>query len=97
MLQLGTPEIERIARLARIDVSADEAAAMAQELSAIVGFVERLSQVDIEGVPPTDQVTGLVDVWREDVVKPGLSRQELLANVPAQKDGYIVVKRVLNG
>lgn len=71
---------------------------MAVELAQIVGFVEQLQAVDIEGVAPTDQVTGLVDVWREDVAETSLiSRDALLANAPAQQDGYIKVKRVLNG
>lgn len=86
-----------MAKLARIGLSEEEAARMAVEIGRIVGFVEQLQAVDITGVEPTDQVTGLVDVWREDVVKPSLPREELLANAPAQKDGYIVVKRVMNG
>lgn len=97
MSKLGTSEIERIAKLARIGLTPDEAAAMAVELGRIVGFVEQLQGVDVDDVAPTDQVTGLVDVWREDEVRPGLSREALLANAPAQENGYIVVKRVLNG
>lgn len=97
MSMIGVTEVERIAKLARIGLSAEEAATLSVELGNIVGFVEQLSEVDIEGVEPTDQVTGLVDVWREDVAVPSLPREQLLANVPEQKDGYIVVKRVLNG
>jgi aspartyl-tRNA(Asn)/glutamyl-tRNA(Gln) amidotransferase subunit C len=97
MSQLGITEVERIALLARIGLTSAETERMAVELSQIVGFMEQLQQVDIEGVAPTDQVTGLVDVWREDQVRPSLPREQLLANAPYQKDGYIVVKRVLNG
>lgn len=97
MSKLGTDEVERIARLARIQLSAEEIATMSTELGQIVGFVEQLQSVDISEVEPTDQVTGLVDVWREDEVRPSMSPEELLANAPAQKDGYIVVKRVKNG
>lgn len=97
MSKLGITEVERIAKLARIGLSPEETERMAVELSQIVGFVEQLQQVDIEGVESTDQVTGLVDVWREDVVRPSMPREQLLANAPAQKNGYIVVKRVLNG
>ncbi|HVQ44640.1 MAG TPA: Asp-tRNA(Asn)/Glu-tRNA(Gln) amidotransferase subunit GatC [Candidatus Saccharimonadia bacterium] len=97
MSKIGVTEVERVAALARIGLTGEEAAAMAVEIGRIVGFVEQLLAVDVEGVAPTDQVTGLVDVWREDIVKPSLPRDQLLANAPAQKDGYIVVKRVLNG
>jgi aspartyl-tRNA(Asn)/glutamyl-tRNA(Gln) amidotransferase subunit C len=97
MSKIGTTEVERIARLARIELSPEETATMAVEIGHILEFVEQLNQVDITGIEPTDQVTGLEDVWREDVVRPSVSREELLANAPEQKDGYIVVKRVLNG
>ena len=97
MSKIDTTEVERIAKLARIGLSADETRRMVDQLSQILGFVEQLQQVDIEGVEPTDQVTGLQDVWREDIVRPSLPRAELLSLAPAQKDGYIVVKRVLNG
>lgn len=97
MSHIGTTEVERIAKLARIGLSPDQVASMSVELGNIVEFVEQLQQVDVEGVAPTDQVTGLIDVWREDEVKPSVSRQELLKNAPASQDGYIVVKRVLNG
>jgi aspartyl-tRNA(Asn)/glutamyl-tRNA(Gln) amidotransferase subunit C len=97
MSKIGTTQVERIAKLARISLSPEETEKMSVELGQILEFVEQLQAVDIEGVEPTDQVTGLEDVWREDVVRPSLPREELLSNAPAQKDGYIVVKRVLNG
>lgn len=97
MSKINVQEVERIAKLARIGLSAAETAKMSEELGNILTFVEQLQKVDISGTPPTDQVTGLADVWRDDVVKPSLPREQLLAGAPHQKDGYIVVKRVLNG
>jgi len=97
MSKIDPAEVERIAKLARIGLKPSQITAMAAELSRIVEFVEQLQQVDITGVKPTDQVTGLEDVMRKDVVTPSMPREQLLANAPAQKDGYIVVKRVLNG
>jgi aspartyl-tRNA(Asn)/glutamyl-tRNA(Gln) amidotransferase subunit C len=96
MSKIGTTEVERIAKLARIGLSPEEVAKMSVELGQILQFVEQLQSVDIEGVEPTDQVNGLVDVWREDEVRPSMDRERLLANAPAARDGYIVVKRVLN-
>jgi aspartyl-tRNA(Asn)/glutamyl-tRNA(Gln) amidotransferase subunit C len=95
MSKIGTAEVERIAKLARIGLSAEEVSKMSAELGQILQFVEQLQSVDIEGVRPTDQVTGLVDVWREDEVRPSMDRDRLLSNAPASKDGYVVVKRVL--
>lgn len=97
MSKISEDEVKRIARLARIGLSDAEVAKMSDELGNILTFVEQLQKVDISDTLPTDQVTGLEDVWREDVVQPSPPREQLLANAPAQKDGYIVVKRVLNG
>jgi aspartyl-tRNA(Asn)/glutamyl-tRNA(Gln) amidotransferase subunit C len=85
MSKIGVTEVERVAKLARIGLSADEAAQMSVELGRIVEFVEQLQAVDVEGVAPTDQVTGLVDVWRADVVKPSLPRAELIRQRAAPK------------
>ncbi|HSX02408.1 MAG TPA: Asp-tRNA(Asn)/Glu-tRNA(Gln) amidotransferase subunit GatC [Candidatus Saccharimonadia bacterium] len=97
MSKIGIAEVERVATLARIGLSPEEAAEMAAQIGQIVGFVEQLQSVDVADVAPTDQVNGLVDVMRVDEVRPGLSRDAALANAPAQKDGYFMVKRVLNG
>ncbi len=96
MSKIGTDEVRRIAALAHIGLSYEEAAQMSLELNQIVEFVEQLQDVDTTNVVPTDQVTGLVDVMRPDEVKPSrLSREQLLSNTPDQQNGYIKVRRVL--
>jgi aspartyl-tRNA(Asn)/glutamyl-tRNA(Gln) amidotransferase subunit C len=96
MSTITPDEVRRIAALANIGLDDAEVAAMATELDQIVGFVEQLKSVDTKGVEPTDQVTGLVDVWRTDEVRDDYTRDELLANAPDQQDGFFKVKRVLN-
>ncbi len=96
MSAIDPAEVKRLASLARIGVSDEAAAALATELASIVGFVGQLGSVETTGVEPTSQVTGLVDVWRDDVARPSvLSREALLAGAPQTQDGYIKVKRVL--
>ncbi len=97
MSKISASQVERIAKLARIGLTAEEAGSMSAELGRIIEFVEQLQKVDTAGIEPTDQVTGLLDVTREDVVQPSIPTDELLSNAPATKDGYILVKRVLNG
>jgi aspartyl-tRNA(Asn)/glutamyl-tRNA(Gln) amidotransferase subunit C len=99
MSKITPEEVRRIAALANIGLEAGEVERMAAELDQIVGFVEQLQSVKTDGVEPTDQVTGLVDVWRPDEVyaeSEKLSREELLANAPDQQDGFFKVKRVLD-
>ncbi len=95
MSSIDPKTIERLASLSQIQLSAEETDLLARELEAIVGFVEQLEAVEVADLPPTDQVTGLESVLREDEVRPGLSRDVLLANAPRTEDGYIVVPRVL--
>lgn len=95
MSKIGTDEVERLARLARIALSPEETERFAVELGQIVDFVEQLQSVDVSKTGPTDQVTGLVSVLRDDEVRPAAqSREQLLANSPEREGGYIKVSRV---
>lgn len=96
MSKITPGEIRRIAELANIGLNDNEVNHYTAEINQIVGFVEQLQKADVESVPPTDQVTGLVDVWREDEVKPGLSHGQLKLNAPAWENDQYKVKRVLN-
>jgi aspartyl-tRNA(Asn)/glutamyl-tRNA(Gln) amidotransferase subunit C len=96
MAKVSKDDVQHLARLARIAISTAEAEQITNELDAILGYVEQLQNVDTKDIKPTNQVTGLSDVWRKDEVKPSpLSREQLLANTPHTKDGYIKVKKVL--
>lgn len=96
MAELTSIQVNKIAYLARIELSDKEKNELTSQLDSILDFVAKLQTVDTKGITETSQVTGLVDVWREDeVVRCDISRQQLLKNTPNVKDGYIVVKRVL--
>lgn len=96
MAKVSKEDVKHLASLARIAISSTEVEQMRSELEAILGYVEKLESVDVAGVEPTSQVTGLVDVWRADQACPSLlTRDELLRNAPETKDGYIKVKQVL--
>lgn len=96
MAKINHMEIKRLAHLARIGLSDAESQVLQQDLAKILDYVEQLNQADLLDLDPTEQVTGLKDIWREDVALPSeFSRAELLKNAPMQQDGYIKVKRVL--
>jgi aspartyl-tRNA(Asn)/glutamyl-tRNA(Gln) amidotransferase subunit C len=96
MSKITPDEVRRVAALANIGLQDSEVDHFAAEMGKIVEFVEQLQAVDVTGVAPTDQVTGLVDVWRLDEVKDGLSHDDLKQNAPAWRDGHYKVKRVLD-
>lgn len=96
MAKLTRTEILKLAKLARLDLSEDEIKEYIDELSGILQYVEQLQQIDVAGLEPTNQVTGLVNVTRADeIVDYGYVPADLISNVPATKDGQIQVKRML--
>lgn len=89
--------MQRIADLARIELTGREKEKYAEELSAVLGFIEQLSKVDTDNIIPTSQVTGLVNVAREDEVKAcdQKTRQQIFSSAPLAEGEYFKVKAVL--
>ena len=96
MAKLTRDDVLHLAQLARISLSNDEVDEFSEELNAILQYVEQLSDVDVAGLAPTNQVTGLTNVMREDIVKDyGYAPHDLLKNVPQVQDDQIKVKRMI--
>lgn len=96
MTKFTRDDVLKLARLARIDVSEEEVEAFAREFSEILQYVEQLQAVDVAGLEPTSQVTGLTNVTREDVVSDyGYTPEDLLKNVPKKEANQIKVKRMI--
>ena len=92
-MEISKAEVEKVAKLARLEISEAEQAAFAKQLSQILTHVETLKQYDTEGVEPTATVLGQVNVFREDVVRPSLPVEKALANAPEREaDGFAVPK-----
>lgn len=97
MAKLSRDDVLKLAALARISLSDDEVDAFADELSAILGYVEQLGSVDVTGLEPTNQVTGLTNVMRPDeVIDYGYTPDKLLQNVPAVEKNQLKVKRMIS-
>jgi aspartyl-tRNA(Asn)/glutamyl-tRNA(Gln) amidotransferase subunit C len=90
-------EILRIAELARIDLTADEQAMYARQLSEILAFARQVQGIDTHDVPPTSHPTGVTGLLRDDVVSGSLPREEILAQAPEadRAAGLFKVPRVL--
>ena len=86
----------KLARLARLDLTDNEIEKYRAELSSILQYVEQLQAVDITDLKPTNQVTGLINVMRDDEVKNyGYAPDDLFRNVPAMQERQIKVKRMI--
>ncbi len=96
MAKLTRDDVLKLAQLARLHVTDEEVEQFTAEISAILGYVEQLQNIDLTGVEPTYQVTGLTNVMRPDVEYDyGTTPAELLKNASAIENGYIKVKRML--
>ncbi len=84
-------EVLHVASLARLDLTSDEVERMAKELSAVLDHIEKISELDLEGVAPTSHVVEVASALRADVPAPSLPRERALAAAPdAGDEGFRV-------
>lgn len=96
--KLSKDNVFKIAKLARLTISNDEVEQLGGELSSILSYISKLNELNTDNVPPSNQITGLVNVTRDDVVIPEtvLSQEEALANAPHKKGDLFEVDAVFN-
>lgn len=85
----------KVAKLARIRVEAGDLPALSEEFNTILGFIEQLSEVDVDGVEPMTSVTPQRLKRREDVVSDGDMQGQVLANAPDAREGFFAVPKVV--
>lgn len=91
---LSIDEVKHVAKLAKLNLSNDDIKKFQKQLTEIVEFVGKLQEVDTKDIEPTSQVTGLENVFREDIIKSSLSQTDVLANAPRKHNGYFVVDAI---
>jgi aspartyl-tRNA(Asn)/glutamyl-tRNA(Gln) amidotransferase subunit C len=84
-------EVLHVARLARLELSEEEVERMTGELSKVLDHIDKISELDLEGVAPTSHVVEVTDALRADEPRPSLPRDEILAAAPEVADGGFVV------
>jgi aspartyl-tRNA(Asn)/glutamyl-tRNA(Gln) amidotransferase subunit C len=94
-MSVDSATVKRVAHLARIRVSDEEAEALRGELNAILGFVEQLNEVDVAGVEPMTSVLPMAMKKRPDVVTEGGRADDIVANAPLTEDHYFLVPKVV--
>ena len=90
-MSLSRQDVEKVALLARLQLSEAELAVMTGQLAEIVAYVDQLAEVDTEGVEPMAHAVEMANVFAADEVRPGLPREAALANAPRTSgQGYLV-------
>ena len=94
-MSIDTETAARVAKLARIRVEEEDLPALAQEFSNILGFIEQLNEVDVEGVEPMVSVTPMRLKRRKDGVTDGDQQVKVLSNAPDAREGFFAVPKVV--
>jgi len=88
--------VDKIAHLARLELSGDEKQEMIKDMSKILDFMAKLNEIDTSGIEPLVYMTNEVNVLREDEVKQEITHQEALQNAPKHDDDYFLVAKVID-
>ena len=92
---ISIEDVQHITNLARLTLNREEIAASQEQLSHILGYIEKLNQLDTEDVHPTSHVIPIRTVTKDDHQKNLFEREEILANAPSSEKGYFEVPQVI--
>jgi aspartyl-tRNA(Asn)/glutamyl-tRNA(Gln) amidotransferase subunit C len=94
---LSRADVEHVAHLARLGLSEDELARLEGQLNHILDQYAKLAEVDTDAIPPTAQTIELENILREDVARPSMDPERVLANAPERDGDFFVVPAILGG
>jgi aspartyl-tRNA(Asn)/glutamyl-tRNA(Gln) amidotransferase subunit C len=94
-MNISKQEVEKVAKLARLELSETEKDTYAKQLSQILTYMQTLNRYDTTGIEPTATVLGEVNVLRQDTVGPSLTVDQALANAPERDGGYFQVPKII--
>jgi len=88
-------DIEKVARLARLELSEEEKETFGNQMEQILTYMEQLNRLDTSGVEPTSHAIPIDNVFRDDEVKPSFPHEEVLAIAPDEEEGHFKVPRII--
>lgn len=88
-------DIEKVARLARLELSEEDREIFGNQLEQVLTYMEQLNRLDTTGVDPTSHAIPISNVFREDEVKPSVAQEEVLASAPDEEEGHFKVPRII--
>ncbi len=89
-------DIEKLARLARLELSEEEKEVFGRQLGKILEYMEQLNRVDTSGVEPTSHTIPVFNVFREDEIRPSFPQEEVLGIAPEEEEGHFRVPRIID-
>lgn len=94
-MRIDAEQINHVAKLARLSLSADEVNEFSDQLSAIIDYVEKVNQLETDSVAPAEHIAGIKNVFREDITEPSLAYETLTELAPSFENGHFIVPRII--
>lgn len=94
-MAISEKQVEQVAHLARLKLTEPEKQLFTEQLTAIMEYVDKLNELNTEMVEPLHHILPVYNVFRKDEVRPGIPREEILANAPLVEDGQYKVPRII--
>ncbi len=94
-MKITRAQVERVAQLARLALSKEELDSLTSEMDAILGYVDKLNELDTDHIVPTAHAVPMENAFRDDVARQSLSTEEALQNAPAASDGCFLVPKII--
>ncbi len=94
-MKLSIDDIKKVAKLARIEFSEDELQQFTTQLDSIIGYIEKMNELDTGAISPTSHVVDVKNVMREDEVRESLPREESIKNAPLAEEGFFKVPKII--
>ena len=88
-------DVKYVAHLARLELAADEEKKLSAQLGQILGYIEKLRELDVTNVEPTAHAVPMVNITRADAIRPSLPHDDALRNAPKQSGGLFVVPKIV--
>ena len=94
-MKMTIADVEQVARLARLELTAEDKELFAGQMVAILGYVEKLKELNTDGIVPTSHAVPMENAFRADVVRPSIGLEKALANAPEKTGTFFVVPKVI--
>lgn len=88
-------DVRYVAHLARLHLTDEEVETFQPQMEQIVGYVQQIDELDVDGVEPTSHAVAVTNVLRKDISRPGLDHERVMANAPSEKNGLFAVPKIV--
>ncbi len=88
-------DVKYVAHLARLSLTSEEEQRIGAQLGHVLGYIEKLKEVDVSGVEPTAHAFPMINVTRADEVRPSMSHEDAMRNAPSQANGLFMVPKIV--